>query len=149
MNILKTRLAMIAAALLLPMLASASADMYLKIESIKGESRVVHCDAGACVFDAVAAGTYSVQVCDEKGKVIPSDMGLDYSVKGPRDVSTGQSTGKRMHKPLTLSLDRSAKPGNQVVIDEAGALLVIGVSAQAVDAAGAKITKSRSNIQNN
>jgi len=66
MNKLKTRLAIIAAALLLPALASAATDMYLKIETIKGEARVVRCDAGACVFDAVATGTYSVQVCDEQ-----------------------------------------------------------------------------------
>lgn len=149
MNKLETKLAIIAVALLMPTLASAA--MYLKLDTIKGEARVAQCDAGACVFDGVAPGTYSVQVCDKKGQVIPSNMGLEYSVVSPRDIRSGQASGKRMHKPLTMtmSMDRSAKPGNQIAIDEAGVVLVIGVSGQALDAAQAKITKSRSNIQNN
>jgi hypothetical protein len=139
------------AAMLLPALAFAASDFYLQIKDAKGEARVVQCPAGACVVDGLAQGQYSVFVCDAQGKVIPSTLNLDYTVVSPRDAATGQASGKRMHKPLliTMQLGRSAPPQNTITLDETGVHLVIGVSPQAVDAAVAKIGKSRSNIQNN
>jgi hypothetical protein len=139
------------ALLLLPALASAAADFYLQIKDAKGESRVVQCPAGACVVDGLAPGQYSVLVCDAQGKVIPSTVSLEYSVVSPRDVATGQSTGKRMHKPLsiTMELSRGAPPQNTIAIDESGVHLAIGATPEALDAAVGKIGKSRSNIQNN
>jgi hypothetical protein len=139
------------AALLLPALAFAASDFYLQIKDAKGEARVVQCPAGACVVDGLAQGQYSVLVCDAQGKVIPSNVNLEYAVVSPREATTGQASGKRMHKSLSISmqLGRSAPPKNTIAIDETGVQLAIGVSAEAVDAAVAKIGKSRSNIQNN
>jgi len=149
------RIFMLAIAALLPLVATAAADMYLQIKDAKGEARVVHCADGACVVDHLAPGPYSVLVCDAQGKVIPSDIKLESTTVGPRDLATGQSSGKRMHKPITIlssarvAAQPGASPGNEIAIDEPGVQLVIGVTADAVDAAAAKITKSRSNIQNN
>ncbi len=138
-------------ALLVPAFASAATDMFLQIKGATGEVRVVACPGGACVVSDLGPGKYSVSVCDAQGNVIPTDIALDYTVLSPRDAASGQATGKRMHKPLmiTKELGRGAKPANEIAIDEPGVQLAIGVSADAVDAAAARITKSRSNIQNN
>ncbi|MEO8306667.1 MAG: hypothetical protein ABI616_01335 [Pseudomonadota bacterium] len=137
--------------LLLPLQAFAAADYYLKIESGKGEARVVHCTDGSCLVDQLAPGSYTVLVCDAQGKVIPSNVTLEYTVLTAGDRASGVATGKRMHKPLkiTMELGRNAAPANSIAIDEPGVQIAIGVDAAAVDAAVAKITKSRSNIQNN
>jgi hypothetical protein len=145
------------AALLLPLTASAAADYYLRIDDVKGKSSVVHCTDGSCLVDGLVPGSYTVLACDAQGKVIPSDMRLDYTVVTARERSSGMATGKRMHKPLTLTMQlghsaaatSSTAPSNGIAIDEPGVQVVIGVDAAAVDAAVAKITKSRSNIQNN
>ncbi len=138
-------------ALLLPVAAAASSNMYLQITDANGEARVVECQSGACVADQLVAGQYSVLVCDAAGKVVPTNVTLDYTLVSPPDSASGETSDKRMHKPLTITaeLDREATPGNQVTIEAAGQQLVIGVSAAAVDAGAAKIGKSRSNIQNN
>jgi hypothetical protein len=139
------------ALLLLPAASFAASDFYLQIKGAKGEARVVQCAAGACVVDGLAVGQYSVLVCDAQGKVIPSAVTLEYTVVSPRDMATGQSTGRRMHKPIsiTMELSRGAPPQNTIAIDESGVHLAIGATPEAVDAAVAKIGKSRSNIQNN
>ncbi len=136
---------------LLPGLAFAAADFYLQIKDAKGETRVVQCPAGACVVDALTAGQYSVLICDAQGRVIPSNVNLEYTVVSPRDVAMGQATAKRMHKPLsiTIELSRGAPRQNILTIDESGVTLAIGTTPEAVDTAAAKIGKSRSNIQNN
>ncbi len=151
MNHFLARSAALCAALLLPVMASASSDMFLQIKDAKGETRVVACAAGACVVDGLLTGQYSALVCDAQGKVVPSNMVLDYMIVSPRDAASGLATGKRMHKPFTITkeLGRTAATANTIAIDETGAQLVIGVSSAAVDAAAAKIGKSRSNIQNN
>ncbi|MEY2853786.1 MAG: hypothetical protein RL030_918 [Pseudomonadota bacterium] len=138
-------------ALLLPLAATAASDYFLKIEDLKGESRVVHCTDGSCLVDKLAPGTFKVQISDAQGKVIPSDMRLEFTVVTARERGSGLATGKRMHQPLTLTmqLGRSAAPTNTIAVDEPGTLVVIGVDAASVDAAVAKITKTRSNIQNN
>jgi hypothetical protein len=78
-------------------------------------------------------------------------MRLEFTVVTARERGSGLATGKRMHQPLTLTmqLGRSAAPTNTIAVDEPGTLVVIGVDAASVDAAVAKITKTRSNIQNN
>jgi hypothetical protein len=141
---------------LLPVMASAAVDMFLQIKDAKGVARVVHCPAGACLVDGLAPGKYSVLICDAQGKVIPTTTRLEYDVRSPRDLATGQASGKRMHKPMfiTMELGRSvgaagAPAANEIAIDEAGVHVAIGVSPEAVDAALAKIGKTRSNIQNN
>jgi len=143
--------ALLGAALLLPAVSLAAVDMYLQIKDAQGEARVVACADGACVVSGLAVGSYSVLVCDAQGKVVPSNLTLDHTIVSPRDPATGQASGKRMHKPLTLTMElgRSAAAQNTIAIDEPGVQVVIGVSTAAVDAAVAKIGKSRSNIQNN
>jgi hypothetical protein len=143
-------------AMLLPLTASAAADYYLRIEGTKGEARVVHCTDGSCLVDKLAPGSYTVSACDAQGKVIPSNMRLEYTVITARESSSGLATGRRMHQPLslTMQLGRSmapagaAAPTNSIAIGEPG-VVVIGTDAAAVDGAVAKIGKSRSNIQNN
>ena len=56
-------------------------------------------------------GTYSV-CCTINGKKfdLPSnETGGKYDVQSPRDLATGQASGKRMHKPITITkeLDKS------------------------------------------
>ncbi len=146
------RLSLLALALLLlPVLSLAATNMYLKIEDVKGESQIVQCVNGACVAPKLPVGKYTVQVCDARGKVSMQDMSLMYAIVSPRDATSGLATGKRMHRPLTLTMElgRGVKPGNIITIDEAGSQVAIGTNAANVDAAQAKITKSRSNIQNN
>jgi hypothetical protein len=149
------RLFMLTIATLLPLVATAAVDMYLQITNAKGQARVIRCSDGACVIEHLAPGSYFVLLCDAQGKVIPTDTTLDYTAVSPRDLATGQSSGRRMHKPITLTSSSrvagqpAASPGNEVAIDEPGVLLVIGLTAGAVDAAAAKVTKTRSNIQNN
>ncbi len=151
MNRFISRSAALCATLLLPVLASASADMFLQIKDARGEARVVACAAGACVVNGLASGQYSVLVCDAQGQVVPSDVTLDYTLVSPRDAAGSLATAKRMHKPfrITTELGRTAAPPDTISIDAADVQLVIGVSSAAVDAAVAKIGKSRSNIQNN
>jgi hypothetical protein len=151
MNRFLSRSALLCATLLLPVIASAAADMFLQIKDAKGEARVVACAAGVCVIDGLAVGQYSVWVCDAQGKLIPTNLTLDHTIVSPRDAATGQATGKRMHKPIsiTMELGRGSAPANTIAIDEPGVQVVIGTSSTAVDAAAAKIGKSRSNIQNN
>ena len=90
----------------------------------------------------------------------------DYSVK-PRDAASGQASGKRMHKPVTFVKEWSAttpqlarsRPGYNIKelkgakTTQSGDWTSITLSDAATlcaDAAAAlKVTKSRSNIQNN
>ena len=152
MNILGRWLVAVFVLLLAPSVASAASDMCLQIKDVKGETRVVACPSGACVVSGLAPGKYSVLVCDAQGTVIPTDIALEYRVVSPRDAASGQASGKRMHKPLTIHKEwgRGAKPANEFAINEPGVQPAIGVSAEAVDAAAAKeIRKTSSNIQNN
>lgn len=91
-----------------------------------------------------------------------------YWLTGPREAASGQASGKRMHKPMTITKEWGAaspmlmamKPTYDVKAMK-GARVVAGadgwtpISLTTTDglcgaaAEGAKITKSRSNIQNN
>jgi hypothetical protein len=150
MNRVLATCALVCAALL-PLASSAAVDMYLQIKDAKGETHVVQCPAGACVVTGLAPGQYSVLVCDAQGKVLPSNVTLEYAVVSPRDRSTGMATGKRMHKSFTITMElgRASAAQNTLAIDEPGVQVAIGVDGAAVEAAVAKIGKSRSNIQNN
>ena len=59
----------------------------------------------ACVVDGLAVGSYTVLVCDAQGKVVPSNITLDHTVVSPRDQATGMASGKRMHKPITITVE--------------------------------------------
>ena len=151
MRILGRGFVALCAALLLPVVASAATDMFLQIKGVAGEARVVACPVGACVVSGLAPGQYAVLVCDAQGSVIPTEIALEYRVVSPRDAASGQASGKRMHKPITITKEwgRGAKPANQIAVNEEGVQIAIGVSAAAVDAAAKTIQKTSSNIQNN
>jgi hypothetical protein len=144
------------AAGLLPFMTWASSDMFLQIKDAKGATRVVQCAAGVCLLNGLPPGKYSVLECDAAGKAVSSKSQWEYAVVSPRDAASGLATGRRMHKPLTLTMElgRSVTPSgtappNEIAIDEPGVQVAIGTTPAAVDAAVAKIGKSRSNIQNN
>lgn len=121
----------------------ASADYYLQIKG-KSTTKIVKLDCpagGECTasFDDLPAGKYTMTLCDSKGAALKvKEKGnrtkcsarFTYSVQSPRDVSTGQAsgkrssttttgetnivsprdaasglpTGKRQHKPVTLNM---------------------------------------------
>jgi hypothetical protein len=94
----------------------------------------------------------------------------EYRVTGPRDLASGQASGKRMHKPFTIVKEWGAA-SPQLMAMKAGYDIkkVEGTGARAktmaedswnpmtlsnseelcAAAASARMTKSRSNIQNN
>lgn len=112
---------------LAPLAAFAASDMYIKISDIKGESKVVHCPAGTCAVSGLAAGSYQVQVCDEKGVPVSSSVALSHSVTSPRDSASGLATGKRMHKPMTITkeLDKASPKLYGLIIADQGSQVVI------------------------
>ena len=121
-----------------------SADYYLKISDIKGESaRVLECTNGACSVDGLASGSFTAAVCDAQGNTAPSgayklhltfkpsalresptraSLGRESPSKAsqgkvsrtgaadaaaeiasPRDAASGLPTGRRMHKPISIT----------------------------------------------
>lgn len=94
----------------------------------------------------------------------------DYRVTGPRDAASGQASGKRMHKPFTIVKEwGAATPQLTAMKTGYDIKKVEGTGARAkttmedswnpislsnseelcATAAAAKVTKTRSNIQNN
>lgn len=130
---MKHSMRVVVGSLLLGLFASANvfaaSDMYIKLGDIKGESKVVHCPGGACALSGLAAGSYQVQVCDEKGVPISSSVVLSHSITSPRDAASGLPTGKRQHKPMTIVKEWSkstpqlfslvvTEPGSSVTIQQ-------------------------------
>ena len=89
-----------------------------------------------------------------------------YTITGPRDASSGQASGKRMHKPMTIVKEWGAatpqlmamKPtydvkkveGTGARASDGGGWTVISLgNADGLCAEAARATKTRSNIQNN
>ena len=148
--------------------AAASADYYLQI---KGVGR----DAPAGPIYLQATGDLDGDGVADEAIVRINCAGGDlvaahYNVKAPRDVATGQSSGKRTHHPVTFVKEWGAatpqlmaiKPTYDVKkVEGTGAktmsedswtqmtLANAGGLCPAAEAAAAKISKSRSNIQNN
>lgn len=116
---------------LVPLAAVAASDMYIKISDVKGESRVVQCPAGSCVLSDLASGSYQVQVCDEKGVAVSSSTALSHSIKSPRDAASGLATGKRQHKPMTITkqLDKSSPQLFTLMVPESGSSVTIQAQA--------------------
>ena len=86
---------------------AAQSDYYLKIEG-KGVSRIEHCSNGACTVSNLAPGDYTVTVCTLDGKPFDAAGAAAHEIKSPRDSASGQATGKRMHKPCTVTKEWSA-----------------------------------------
>ena len=119
--------------------AFAAVDAYLKIEGGKGEfKKVVKCVDGACTISDLAPGEYTVSACAEGGKALSPAEVASHTITSPRDVATGQASGKRQHQPVRITKEwGAASPVLRIAIDEPGTQVVL------------KITKTRSNIQNN
>ncbi len=130
----------------------AAADMFIKISDVKGESRVISCPSGMCSLSDVAAGTYQVQVCDEKGGAVSSSVSLSQSVVSPRDAASGLATGKRMHKPMTFTkrLDKSSPQLFSLVVVDSGSSVTIqpqaGVS-EATAPVSSAVSGGKVNVQ--
>lgn len=112
---------------LAPLAAFAASDMHIKINDIKGESKIVHCPSGTCTVSGLAAGTYQVQVCDANGVAVSSSVALSHSITSPRDAASGLATGKRMHRPMTITkeLDKSSPQLFSLVVTEPGSSVTI------------------------
>lgn len=143
--------------------AAASADYYLHIKGVASQDNYTF-------LDVSSSG-------DLNGDGFPDDaivrlqcvgnslVAADYSLK-PRDAASGQASGKRMHEPVTLIKEWSAttpqlaqvrarynvkeNKGARITEGEWTAVSVSGAPTLCADAAAAlKVTKTRSNIQNN
>ena len=92
-----------------------------------------------------------------------------YAINSPRDAASGQASGKRMHKPITITKEWGAatpqlmavKPTYNVkeakgarMTPDSGGWTAMTLSnsdglCAAADVAAKRVTKTRSNIQNN
>lgn len=91
--------------------AWAAGDMYIKINDIKGESKVIACPGGTCLLEGLAAGDYDVQLSDKDGKPLALHVVL-YEEPAPitREAGSGLATGKRQHKPVRMT----SQPGDAI-----------------------------------
>jgi hypothetical protein len=88
-----------------------SLDVYIKIDDINGESKIVACPGGTCLLEGLAAGDYEVQLSDKDGKPLASHVVL-YEEPAPatREAGSGLATGKRQHLPVRMT----SKPGDAI-----------------------------------
>ncbi len=122
-------------ALLFTSQAFAASDYLLEIEGIKGECKGKHIKLtenadGSFSAENIPGGTYKVVYTAKAGKtgstkrgdgsvtlafegvIAPRDVATGQSsgkrISAPRDVATGQSSGKRQHKPVTITKEWDA-----------------------------------------
>lgn len=118
--------------------AFAALNCYLKIEGGKKKSQVVDCSSGTCTVADLAPGDYTVTACTADGKPLDADAAASFDVKSPRDVATGQSSGKRQHGVVKITKEWNASsPMLKVTISDQDAPLVLKAS----------INTTRSNIK--
>ena len=148
---------------------AASADYYLKIDSVSRET-----PQGPIYLRAQSTGDLDGDGQPDTAVIrINCDAGVvhaaQYQVISPRDSASGQATGKRMHKPFTIVKEWGAatpalmamKTGYDVkkvegtgartmAVDDWSAITLSDSEALCAEAATAvRATKTRSNIQNN
>ncbi len=151
--------------------SAASADYYLKIDGVSRDAAsgalYLQVHGGDLDGDGVADETVIKLACT--GGALDSAY-YDTSITSPRDVATGQASGKRMHKPMTIVKEWSAAtPQLMRITPSYDIKKVEGTGARTAGdgpswtpitlsnadglcteaAAAAKATKTRSNIQNN
>jgi hypothetical protein len=98
---------------------------------------------------------------------MPSAAHFHFEVKSPRDSASGQASGKRMHKPITITKEwgpstpllNKVRPTYNVKSMEGGRVASDGWTpmtlanadglCDAAAAAAGRAVKTRSNIQNN
>jgi hypothetical protein len=97
----------------------AASDFLLEIKGIDGECKGKHIKLtensdGSFTAENIPAGTYEVTYKAKQGKTGSTKRG-DGSVTiafegvvSPRDVATGQSSGKRQHSPIRITKDWDA-----------------------------------------
>lgn len=102
----------------------AASDYLLELEGVKGESKgktlqLNENSDGTFTIENIPAGTYQLVYKAKQGKTGsakrtgagggPHVLAFEYEVKAPRDVATGQSSGKRQHGAVTIrkELDKS------------------------------------------
>lgn len=116
--------------------AFAASDYYLQIKDSKTDSapRLVKCPDGACTITGLSVDTYSLALVDASGKPLDNSK-LECAVTSPRDAASGMATGKRMHKPFTISKEmRSA----QLVTTEGESSVTLACVSPTEPAAAAK-----------
>ena len=94
---------------------------YVKIAG-QGKTKIVQikCPDGSCAttVEGLEAGKYTFSLCDAQGRLMKAkeratevkcSCSFTYTstVSAPRDQATGLSTGKRMHKPITVTAEVS------------------------------------------
>jgi hypothetical protein len=86
---------------------ASSADYYLKIGDIKGESaRVLHCTNGVCSVEGIASGSLAAVVCDAQGIPVSSGeyrLRLTFKPSALRESPTKASLGKTSRAGATDS----------------------------------------------
>ena len=148
---------------------AASADYYLKIDSVGRDA------GGPMYLKAHSSGDLDGDgLADNLVIRMECGAGLmhtaQYKVVSPRDAASGQASGKRMHKPFTIVKEwGAATPQLSAMRPTYDVKKVEGTGARAgatmddswnpislsnseelcAAAATAKVTKTRSNIQNN
>ena len=112
--------------------AFAAHNDYVKIEGAKGAARIVDCSSGTCTVANLAPGDYTVTACTADGKALDAKAAASHEIKSPRDLATGQASGKRMHKPVTITKEWSAaSPILHVTVPEQDSPLVLQCSPKA------------------
>jgi hypothetical protein len=122
----KIKLSVLAAFLLLVSFSSsyaASADYFLKIEGIDGEAKGKSFDLtensdGSFTVSGIPAGKYKLLYSAKQGKTgmtkressTPEVIEFTCEIKSPRDAASGQASGKRTYKPISISkrIDKGA-----------------------------------------
>ena len=118
-----------------------SADMFVKVEPIKGKERVIRCPDGYCVTSNLAPGRYMVSLSDSTGRDVSGEATLTYTVLTAREAGSGMATGKRQHGPpmrITKEWNRTL-PGNMIDVAEPGSTIDMQLKAT--------INTTRSNIK--
>lgn len=148
--------------------AAAGADYFLQIKGVGRDAPTgpIYLQATNGDLDGDGAGDEMIVRLDCAGGSLRS---AHYHVKAPRDVATGQATGKRTHHPVTFvkewgpatpQLTKMRPTYDVKKVEGSGALKMQVDDWQAIALANAdglcpaaeaavKATKSRSNIQNN
>ena len=118
--------------------AFAALNCYLNIAGGKNKSQIVDCSSGTCTVADLAPGEYTVTACTADGKPLDAATLATYDVKAPRDVATGQSSGKRQHGEVKIVKEWSASsPMLKITISDQNAPLVLK----------ATVNTTRSNIK--
>lgn len=147
---------------------AASADYFLKIEGVSGEAT-----SGPTYLKVTSSGDLDGDGIPDEAIVRITCAGgqsvsTHYQVSGPRDAASGLATGKRQHKPMTIVKEWRAatpqlakiRPGYNIKENKGARMSADAEGWKPIELTGAadlcpaaesavRVTKTRSNIQNN